>query len=136
EKIEALEEPVKEPRGGASDDVGDISWNVPMVYMFYPANIPGLPGHSWANAVAMATPIAHKGSTAAAKVQAMTAIDFLLKPELVAQAWDYFHNVQTKEVKYETFLAPTDQPAIQFNKEKMDKFLPELKKLYFDPSKY
>ena len=43
----------------------------------YPSNIPGLPGHHWANAVAMATPIAHKGVTAGAKVQAMTMLDLL-----------------------------------------------------------
>ena len=45
----------------------------------------------------MATPIAHKGATAGAKVQAMTMLDLLLKPELVDQAWDYFRNVQTKD---------------------------------------
>jgi aminobenzoyl-glutamate utilization protein B len=135
-KVEPLAEPVKDPTGGASDDVGDISWNAPMVYLMYPANIPNLPGHSWPNAVAMATPIAHKGSTAGAKVQAMTALDFLLRPELVAQAWDYFRNVQTKEVHYESFLAPTDQPAVQLNREKMEKFAPELKKFYYDPSRF
>ena len=102
----------------------------------YPANIPNLPGHSWANAVAMATPIAHKGSTAGAKVQAMTALDFLLLPELVKQAWDYFRSVQTKEIHYESFLAPEDKPAIGMNKEKMEKFLPQLKKYYYDPAKY
>ena len=136
EKVEPFDEPAKNLTGGGSDDVGDISWNVPMVYLMFPANIPNLPGHSWPNAVAMATPIAHKGSTAGAKVQALTALDFLLQPQLVAQAWDYFRNVQTKDVHYESFLAPTDQPAIEFNKEKMDKFRPDLKKLYFDPSKY
>src|SRR6266849_4304639 len=114
EKVEPLSEPVKNPTGGGSDDVGDISWNVPMVYLMYPANIPNLPGHSWANAVAMATPIAHKGSTAGAKVQAMTALDFLLQPDLVAQAWDYFRGVQTKDVHYESLVAPSDQPAIEF----------------------
>src|SRR5215471_8147758 len=136
EKVEPLEEPVKNPTGGGSDDVGDISWNAPMVYMRYPANIPHTPGHSWVDAVAMATPIAHKGSTAGAKVQAMTALDFLLKPELVTKAWDYFRNLQTKDVKYESFLSPDDKPTIEFNKEKMEKFLPQLKKFYFDPSKY
>ena len=136
EKVELLAAPEKNPSGGGSDDVGDISWNVPMVYLMFPANIPNLPGHSWPNAVAMATPIAHKGSTAGAKVQAMTALDFLLRPELVSQAWDYFHNVQTKDVHYESFLAPTDQPAIELNKEKMEKFAPQLKKFYYDPSKY
>ncbi len=49
EKVDPLEEPVKKPTGGGSDDIGDISWNVPMVYLMYPANIPNLPGHSWAN---------------------------------------------------------------------------------------
>src|SRR5499426_49618 len=117
-KIKPLEPP-KESTGGGSDDIGDISWNCPTVYLRFPANIPNLPGHAWPNAVAMATPIAHKGATAGAKVQAMTALDFLLHPELVAQAWDYFHNVQTKDVHYESFLAPADQPALQLNKEKM-----------------
>jgi aminobenzoyl-glutamate utilization protein B len=135
-KVELLAEPVAKPSGGGSDDVGDISWNVPMTYLLYPANIPNLPGHNWTDAVAMATPIAHKGSTAGAKVQAMTALDFLLKPELVQQAWEYFRNVQTKEVHYESFLSPEDKPAIDMNKEKMAKFAPELKKFYFDPTKY
>jgi aminobenzoyl-glutamate utilization protein B len=136
DKVEPLKEPVKDATGGASDDVGDISWNVPMVYMRYPANIPNLPGHSWPNAVAMATPIAHKGSTAGAKVQATTAIDFLLRPELVQQAWDYFRNVQTKEVHYQSFLAPDDKPMVEMNKGTMDRFAPELRKYYYDPSKY
>ncbi len=129
-------EPPGEPRGGGSDDIGDISWNVPTVYLRFPANIPNLPGHSWENAVAMATPIAHKGSTAGAKVQAMTALDFLLSPDLVKQAWDYFHNVQTKEIKYQPLVSPTDQPAIDLNKEKMERFAPQLKKYYYDPTRY
>jgi len=135
-KVEPLKEPVKDPKGGGSDDVGDISWNVPMTYLMYPANIPHLPGHSWANGVAMATPIAHKGSTAGAKVQSMTALDFLLQPALVEAAWDYFHNVQTKDVHYESFLGPDDKPATEMNREKMEKFVPELKKFYYDPMRY
>ncbi len=134
-KIKPLEPP-KESRGGASDDVGDISWNVPMVYMGYPANIPNLPGHSWVNAIAMATPIAHKGSTAGAKVQATTALDLLTKPELIREAWDYFRNVQGKEMKYEPLIAPGDQPPIELNADKMSKFAPELRKYYYDASKY
>ena len=136
EKVEPLSEPAKEQTGGPSDDLGDISWNVPMTYLFYPANIPNLPGHSWPNAVAMATPIAHKGSTAGAKVQALTALDFLLQPQLVQQAWDYFRTVQTKDIHYSSFLGPEDKPAIEMNKEKMEKFLPQLKKFYYDPSRY
>jgi aminobenzoyl-glutamate utilization protein B len=134
-KVKPLEPP-KELKGGGSDDIGDISWNVPTVYLRYPANIPNLPGHAWPNAVAMATPIAHKGSTAGAKVQAATALDFLLKPELIAQAWDYFRTVQTKDIKYEPLIGPDDKPAIELNKEKMERFAPELKKYYYNPAKY
>ncbi len=82
-----LQGPVEENRGGGSDDIGDISWNVPTLTLRFPSNIPGLPGHNWANAIAMATPIAHKGATAGAKVQAMTMLDLVLKPALVEQAW-------------------------------------------------
>lgn len=123
-------------RGGGSDDIGDVSWNVPTITLNYPANIPGLPGHNWANAISMATPIAHKGVTAGAKAQAMTVIDLMLKPTVVAQAWDYFRNVQTKDVKYFPLMRPEDKPAIWLNKAIMDKYRPEMRKYYYDPTKY
>jgi aminobenzoyl-glutamate utilization protein B len=135
DKVTPLEAP-GEPLGGGSDDVGDISWNVPMTYLRYPANIPNLPGHAWENGVAMATPIAHKGSTAGAKVQATTALDFLTKPELIEQAWKYFREVQTKDVKYEPLIGPKDVPAVWLNKEKQDAYRTQLQKVYFDPAKY
>ncbi len=123
------------PMGGGSDDIGDISWVVPTITLRYPANIQAGPGHNWANAIAMATPIAHKGVIAGAKVQALTMLDILVHPELVKSAWDYF-TVQTKETKYKTFLRPQDQPAVWLNQKIMEKYRPEMKKLYYDPSKY
>jgi aminobenzoyl-glutamate utilization protein B len=125
-----------EPTGGASDDIGDVSWVVPTVTLSYPANIPGGPGHNWADGIAMATPIAHKGVVAGAKVQAMTMLDILLHPELVQKSWDYFNNVQTKDVKYKSLLRPDDQPALWLNKKIMDQYRPQMKALYYDPSKY
>jgi aminobenzoyl-glutamate utilization protein B len=122
--------------GGGSDDIGDVSWNVPTITLRYPSNIPGLPGHNWANAIAMATPIAHKGVVAGAKVQAMTMLDILLTPRVVADAWDYFNNVQTKTVKYRPFIAATDKPPIWLNAEIMAKYRPEMRKYYYDPTKY
>ena len=122
--------------GGPSDDIGDVSWNVPTVTLSYPANIPNLPGHNWANAIAMATPIANKGVTAGAKVQAMTIIDLLMRPELVQQAWEYFRNVQTKDQKYVPFITDKDQPALWLNQKIVDQYRSEMKKYYFDPTKY
>ena len=133
---EKLQGPVEDNRGGGSDDIGDISWNVPTVTLRFPSNIPGLPGHNWANAISMATPIAHKGATAGAKVQAMTMLDLVLKPALVDQAWAYFRDVQTKTVKYEPLIRAEDTPAIHLNKATMDKYRPELRKYYYDPSRY
>ena len=122
--------------GGGSDDIGDVSWNVPTITLSYPSNIPGLPGHNWANAIAMATPIAHKGVVAGAKVQAMTILDLLTTPQIVADAWDYFRDVQTKTVKYTPFIAPTDQPPIWMNEDIMARYRPEMRKFYYDPKKY
>ena len=124
------------PKGGGSDDIGDISWVVPTVTLNYPSNIPGGPGHNWANGVSMATPIAHQGVMAGAKVQAMTMLDILTRPELVTQAWDYFRNVQTKNTQYQSFLRPGDQPAIWLNQKIMEEYRPRMKALYYDPAKY
>lgn len=121
---------------GGSDDIGDVSWSVPTVTLGYPANFQAGPGHSWANAVAMATPIAHKGTTAGAKVQAMTMLDLMMRPELVANAWSYFKNVQNKERQYTPLIRPTDVPAIWMNEQTMAKYRPEMRKYYYDPTKY
>lgn len=122
--------------GGGSDDIGDVSWNVPTITLRYPANIPGLPGHNWANAISMATPIAHKGSLAGAKVQAMTMLDIFLTPKVVADAWSYFRDVQTKDVTYQPFIRPQDQPPIWLNAEIMARFREQQKKFYYDPSRF
>jgi aminobenzoyl-glutamate utilization protein B len=125
-----------EPTGGGSDDIGDISWVVPTVVLRYPSNIPGGPGHNWANAIAMATPIAHKGVIAGAKVQAMTMLDILVNPKLVNQAWDYFRDVQSKDIKYQSFLRPDDKPAIWLNEKIMEKYREPMKAFYYDAAKY
>ncbi|MBL8142072.1 MAG: amidohydrolase [Acidobacteria bacterium] len=137
-ELAKLETPIAEEdkRGGGSDDIGDVSWNVPTVTLRFPSNIPGLPGHNWANAISMATPIAHKGVVAGAKAQALTMIDILSKPELVKSAWDYFTNVQTKDQKYIPFIEK-DTPAPTFlNEAILEKYRPAMKKFYYDPSKY
>jgi len=130
--------PVPEERrtGGPSDDIGDVSWNAPTVVLSFPSNVPGGPGHNWANAIAMATPIAHQGATAGAKVHAMTMLDFLMRPELVQQAWDYFRNEQTKDIKYQPIIRPEDRPAIELNANIMARYRPDMRKYYYDGSKY
>jgi aminobenzoyl-glutamate utilization protein B len=128
--------PPEQNRGGGSDDIGDISWVVPTITLRYPANIPNLPGHHWSNAVAMATPIAHKGSTAGAKATAMTLLDLFTRPELVDSAWSYFREVQTRDVKYEPLIRPGDQPPVEMNAQVMQRYRPQMRGYYYDPRRY
>ena len=121
---------------GFADDIGDISWNVPTATLSFPSNIPDLPGHHWANAMAMATPIAHKGATQGAMAQAMTLLDFMVRPELVDQAWDYFDNIQNREIQYTPFIRPSDQPATEMNAEIMEDFREEMREYYYDSDRY
>src|SRR6056297_147305 len=143
EKIEGLSTelsslglPVIEPISGGSDDIGDISWKVPTVTMRFPSNIPGLQGHHWSNAISMATPIAHKGVVAGAMAETMTILDFLLNPELLTGAWDYFNNEQTKETKFVPMISESDMPPIYLNADKQGQFRSELEKFYFDETKF
>ncbi len=124
------------PMGGGSDDIADISWSLPTIVLRYPSNIPGLPGHHWANAISMATPIAHKGIVYGAKAEAMTLLDLLLKPEIIKEAWAYYKDEQTKDIKYEPLISSKEQPAIYLNQKIMAEFKPKLEKFYYDPVKY
>jgi aminobenzoyl-glutamate utilization protein B len=128
--------PDEQKRGGGSDDIGDVSWVVPTVTLRFPSNIPDLPGHHWANAVSMATPLAHKGVTAGAKAQAMTALDLLLRPELVSAAKAYFRDVQTKDVKYTPLLRPQDRPVTTLNAATMARYREQMRKFYYDPARH
>ncbi len=135
-ELAKLAVPVEKPESGGSDDIGDISWTLPTVSIFYPANIPELPGHHWSSAISMATPVAHKGVVAGSKVVAMTMVDVLTRPDLRAQAKDYFVNVQTKDQKYVPMLAASDKPPIEINAEVMAKYRPEMRKYYYDQDRY
>jgi aminobenzoyl-glutamate utilization protein B len=131
-----LQGPPDEPQSGGSDDIGDISWNVPTITLRFPSNIPGLPGHHWSNAITMATPIAHKGAVAGSRVLARTALELFLRPELLEEAWAYFENVQKEDEEYVAFITEDDPPATHLNREIMEEFRPHLERFYFDPQRY
>ena len=126
----------RENTGGGSDDIGDISWNVPTITLRYPANIPNLPGHNWSSAIAMATPIAHKGIVAGAKVQALNLFELMTDEALLEEAWTYFRDVQNKDEQYTSLLRAEDTPAIHLNSEIMETYREQMKQFYYDPEKY
>jgi aminobenzoyl-glutamate utilization protein B len=128
--------PEGQATGGASDDIGDVTWNVPTITISYPSNIPGAVIHSTIAAMTEATPIAHKGAVAGAKVVAMTVLDLMTTPQTLAAAKDFFENTQLKTQKYVSMLGPGDQPAIHLNDELMTRMRPQMEKFYYNPAKY
>ncbi|MDH3732815.1 MAG: amidohydrolase [Gemmatimonadota bacterium] len=134
-ELDEIGAPQENRRSGGSDDIGDISWTVPTVTMRFPSNIQGLQGHHWSSAIAMATPIAHKGATAGAKVMARTALDFFLNPELVEEAKEYFAE-QTANQTYHPFITAEDPPPTDLNAGIMAEFRPLLEPFYYDETRY
>lgn len=122
--------------GGGSDDIAEVSWNLPTVRLRYPGNIPGTTGHHWSSSIAMATPIAHKGANYGARVIAMTAIDLIANPAKVEEAWEYHRSVTTKDQQWESLIPAGTEPPIFLNEEKMARFRPLLAKLRYDPDTF
>lgn len=122
--------------GGGSDDIGDIMWTVPTITIRYPSNVPGAIGHNVTSAMAMATPIAHKGVVAGAKAVALTVLDIATTPQLVADAKAYFKDVQLKDQKYDPVLSASDKPAIWLNTDVMERLRPKMEPYYYNSKKY
>jgi aminobenzoyl-glutamate utilization protein B len=135
-ELPPLRKPLPYNVSGGSDDIGDVSWKVPTVVLRFPSNIPDVTFHHWSASIAAATPIAHKGANAGAKVVAMTVIDFLTKPEKLDEAKDYFNNVQSKEDSYRPMISEKDPPPFYLNTEKMEKYRDQMEEFYFDETKY
>jgi aminobenzoyl-glutamate utilization protein B len=138
DKVEPLSTPEKRgpSTGGGSDDIGDIMWATPTITLRFPSNIPGAGAHNVTAAMAMATPIAHKGAVAGAKAVAATVLDLMTQPKLVADAKDWFTTVQLKDQKYDPILAATDKPAIDINAKLMKEMRPQMEPFYFDAKKH
>jgi aminobenzoyl-glutamate utilization protein B len=135
-ELSGLEEPREQTVSSGSDDIGDVSWTVPTVTLRYPSNVQGMTAHHWSSAMAMATPIAHKGATAGAKVIAATMLDLLQNDELRTAAWRYYREEQLKDIEYEPFISADDPPAIEKNTDTMAEFRDRLREHYYDPARY
>lgn len=122
--------------GGGSDDIAEVSWNLPTVRLRYAANIPGTTGHHWSSGIAMATPIAHQGANYGSRVIAMTAIELIADPAKVEEAWAYHREVTTKDRQWVSLIPEGTEPPTFLNAEKMARFRPVLEGLRYDPSRY
>ncbi len=122
--------------GGGSDDIAEVSWNVPTVRLWYPGNIPGTIAHHWSSSISMATPIAHEGANYAARVIAMTMIDLLTDPARVEEAWTYFREVTAKDYPWRSLIPEGTTPPVHMNADKMARYRPQLEALRYDPTRF
>jgi aminobenzoyl-glutamate utilization protein B len=44
--------------------------------------------------------------------------------------------VQTKDQKYQPFIGLKDEPAVWMNSKILEQYRPQMKKYYYDPTKY
>lgn len=92
-----------------STDVGDISWRVATGGVRTTCFAAGSPGHSWQNVAAIGSSIGEKGILYAAQTLAVTALDLLEDPKLVAAAKaDWKERMQGKN--YFSFIPEGQQP--------------------------
>ena len=119
------------PQSFASNDSGDVTWNVPTASVNFPASVPGVNYHNWQAAVTPVSSIAHKGELAGAKALAASLLDLLSAPELLAQAKEEFQK-QTRDTPYFSFLPAEAKPPLELNREMMERFRPEMRKHYLN----
>ncbi len=114
----AIVQPFKvstDSNGGASSDVGDVSWTAPTAGILTATFVPGSGGHSWQNVAAAGGSIGEKGMIVAAKTMALSAYDLFKNPVLVQQASKELAGKRGTNFKYEAMLG-NRKPALDYRK--------------------
>jgi len=106
---------LKNAAGGASSDVGDVSWATPTAGVFTATFVPGSSGHSWQNVAAAGNTIGQKGMMIAAKTIALSAYDLFKTPEVLKAATKEFDERKGAGYKYEALLGDR-KPALDYRK--------------------
>jgi aminobenzoyl-glutamate utilization protein B len=94
-----------------STDVADVSHNLPLAEFQTACQIMGSPGHSWQNTATSGSSIGHKGMLAAAKVLALSTLEFMNNPELIRKAKKEFEE-QHKDSRYKSPLPDGLKPPV------------------------
>ena len=100
--------------GGASTDMGDVSWVVPTVQMAAATWVPGTPAHSWQAVAAGGTSIGTKGMMVAARSMTLTALALFSDPSHIAKAREEFERKRGSYV-WKTALGDR-KPALDYRK--------------------
>jgi aminobenzoyl-glutamate utilization protein B len=101
------------PRGVASSDVGDISWNVPTATMTAATFVPGVGAHTWQGAACAGTAIGRKGMFVAARTLSLSAIELFEKPDKLKAARAAFDK-RLAGRKWVTRITPDSKPRLDY----------------------
>lgn len=107
-KIRPLRETLESP-GGGSTDVGDVSYNVPVVSLAATTAPKGVPWHSWSVVASSGMSIGHKGMLHAAKALGMTMIDIFKDKKLREEIKKEFDD-RIGKYEYDPYLDPGPPP--------------------------
>ncbi len=107
-KIRPLRETLESP-GGGSTDVGDVSYNVPVVSLAATTAPKGVPWHSWSVVASSGMSIGHKGMLHAAKALGMSMIDIYKDKKLREEIKKEFDE-RIGDYNYDPYLNPGPPP--------------------------
>ena len=107
-KIRPLRETLESP-GGGSTDVGDVSYNMPVVSLAATTAPKGVPWHSWSVVASSGMSIGHKGMLHAAKALGMSMIDIYKDKKLREEIKKEFDE-RIGDYDYDPYLDPGPPP--------------------------
>ena len=107
-KIRPLRETLESP-GGGSTDVGDVSYNMPVVSLAATTAPKGVPWHSWSVVASSGMSIGHKGMLHAAKALGMSMIDIYKDKKLREEIKKEFDE-RIGDYNYDPYLNPGPPP--------------------------
>jgi aminobenzoyl-glutamate utilization protein B len=93
-----------------STDVGDVSWNVPTNVLSTATWVPGTSAHSWQAVAAGNMTIGLKGMSVAAKTMALTTIEIIQDPELLARIKAEFEERRGADFSYQPMVGDREPP--------------------------
>ena len=105
--------PSIEAKGSGSTDVGDVSFALPTVGFNAATWVPGTPAHSWQAVAAGGTSIGIKGMLTAAKTLALTGMQLIDDPKLIANAKKEFILKRGKDFIYMPLIGDR-KPALNY----------------------
>ena len=130
-KVGKLSGPAPVFTGGASSDHGDVTLVAPTATIRFPGRVPGSEGHHWSTVTSGHGSTGWKGVNAGAKAMAATAIDLLIRPDVLQTIRREFEEYAEKH-PYTSFLPDDAEPPLDFYEALMRRYRPLMEPFHED----